>query len=114
MVAPDKPEPESIEATLAPRWPGLVVSSRTNTATCARFAVTGSTPSRLTHLQVLGQAPGISIDRPRRPPQINPDPQPPGRQLMPPKDGPFLLKYHRQRRSSATGETVPDKIARKI
>ena len=35
---------ESLDNSL--RWPGLVVSSRTNTATCARFAVTGSTPSR--------------------------------------------------------------------
>jgi hypothetical protein len=33
---------------------------------------------------------------------------------MAPKDGPFLLEYDRQRRSSATGETVPDKITRKI
>jgi hypothetical protein len=46
-------------------------------------------PAALARLQVLGQAAGIGIDRPRRPAQISPDAQPLGRPLMPPQDGPL-------------------------
>jgi hypothetical protein len=45
-VAFASPAPESIATTFAPRRLGRDVSSRTKTATWARFAVTGSTPSR--------------------------------------------------------------------
>jgi hypothetical protein len=41
-----QPAPESIETTLGPRRLGLLVSSRTNTATWARLAVAASTFSR--------------------------------------------------------------------
>ena len=50
-----QPRPESIDTTFAPRRLGRDVNSRTNTATCARVAVTGSTPSRSHTSQVLGQ-----------------------------------------------------------
>src|ERR1017187_3770702 len=69
----------------------------------------------LAQLQVLGQAPGIGVDRPGCPPQISPDPQPPGGLVVPAQDGPLLLQYDgAQRPSSATGQTVPDMIARPV
>ena len=67
----------------------------------------------LADLQILAQATGISIDRAGRPPQIGPDPQPPGRGVVAAQHGPFLLEYNgAQRCSSAAGETVPELTAR--
>lgn len=45
----------------------------------------------LADLQVLSQAAGIRVDRPRRTAQISPDPQPPSRALVPGQNRPLLL-----------------------
>jgi hypothetical protein len=43
----------------------------------------------LARLQVLGKTASIRIDRPRRPPQVSPDPQPLSRPLVPPQNRPL-------------------------
>jgi hypothetical protein len=69
----------------------------------------------ITDLQVLGQPSGVGVDRAGRPPQISPDPQPPDRSIMATQDRPLLLEYDgAQQRSSATRETVLDKIVRSV
>ncbi|MGP0024897.1 MAG: hypothetical protein ACLPKE_16295 [Streptosporangiaceae bacterium] len=69
----------------------------------------------LADLQILSQATRIGVDRPGCPPQIGPDPQPPGRGIMAAQHGPLLLEYDgTQHRSSATGETVPELTARQV
>jgi hypothetical protein len=52
-------------------------------------------PVTLTDLQVLSQPASVSVDRPGRPPQVRPDPQPLSRTLMPPQDRPFPLNPRR-------------------
>jgi len=71
-------------------------------------------PFPLAHLQILGQATGIRIDRAGRPPQIGPDPQPPGRSIVTAQNRPLLLKHDGAQHCSpsATGETVPEPIVR--
>jgi len=49
----------------------------------------------LAHLQILGKPPCVGVDRPRRPPEIGPHPQPPGRPHMPAQHRPLLLQHHR-------------------
>src|SRR4030095_9788265 len=64
----------------------------------------------LAHLEVLGQAPRVRLDRPRRPAQVGPDAQPGHGLLTAAQDGPLLLQdgHARQLLPHATTLSVGD------
>jgi hypothetical protein len=98
-----QPVPESNATTLAPRRLGRLVNSRTNSATWARVALSGSIPSRSQTCRYSASPRPIRIDGSRRTPQICPDPQPLQRPLVPAKHGP--LRHQRFRDTAATSPT---------
>jgi hypothetical protein len=84
IVAFASPHPESIDTTLAPRRLDRPVSSRTNTATSARVAVTGSMPwSSQTWRNSASPRAYASIVRGARPRSVHTRNQPAARSCRP-------------------------------